>query len=145
MSEPCARWEPIANSDGLYYLYRLYDSNRGLELIFIHEKNRSKKMYVLFENPVIAYTSTYETMIYCRLSDRYGLEIHRGWKFFTLEYSDFIKEISRSTNRIVNIENWKHFLFVTSDEVTEVISKHEPKVSWITYDLPQPIRNEDDE
>lgn len=129
MNEQLHIWEPIASSEGLYCLYRLCDNSQGLELILIHDEIRSRKMHVLFENPVYAYKSTNETLVFGAISDRYGSLLEKGGSFFTIE----------------NSYKFRYFLFITSDEVTEVIAHSEPKVSWIMYDLPQPSRNEEDE
>lgn len=145
MTEQLKLWEPITNAEGIYYLYRLCEDNNGLELILVQEKNRSKKIRMLFEHPVHAYTSTNETLVFGAISMRYGSLLDEGGSFFTIENSDLVKKLTGQSCAVPSSVILRHFLFITSDVVTEIVSNSEPKVNWITYDLPQASRNDDDE
>jgi hypothetical protein len=148
MNEHWKQWEPIANSEGKYGIYRFCERAEGLELICRHD-DLDRNMKLLFEHHVYAYTNTNETLTLQRLGaigKQPGLISYGKWSFFTVENSNYIKRLSEQAGGLVNISNLKHFAFITSDSMTDVITSCEPKVSWIMYDLPEPeSEDEDDE
>lgn len=148
MSEQWNQWEPIANSEGKYGIYRLCETKEGLELICRHE-DLDRNMRLLFDHHVYAYTDTNETLALQRfkaIDEQAGLISYAYWSFFTVENSHYIKRLSEQTCGQVDTYYLKHFAFITSDSMTDIISAYEPKVSWIMHDLPEPESyDEDDE
>lgn len=146
MNEQWKQWEPIAHSEGKYGIYRLCESKEGLELICRHE-DLDRNMRLLFEQHVYAYTDTNETLALQRfkaINEQVGLISYARWSFFIVEHSHYIKRLSEQVCEQIDIHQLKHFAFITSDSVTDIISAHEPKVSWIMHDLPEPENDGED-
>lgn len=147
MIEQWKQWEPIADSEGKYGIYRLCESKEGLELICRHE-DLDRNMRLLFEHHVYAYTDTNETLALQRfraIDEQVGLVSYAHWSFFIVENSNYIKRLSEQASGIFDTCHLKHFAFITSDSMTDIISVCEPKVSWIMYDLPGPESDDEDD
>lgn len=146
MNEEWKQWEPVAHSEGKYGMYRLCESKDGLEVICRHQ-DLDRNMRLLFDQHVYAYTNTNETLTLQVLNGidvRYGLRFYSTWSFFIVENSNYIKRLSERAYGVVDFCHLRHFVFITSDSMTDIISAHEPKVSWITHDLPVPESDDED-
>lgn len=145
MNEQWKQWNPIEHCEGKYGIYRLCETKEGLELICRH---LGRNMRLLFDQHVYAYTNTNETLtlqILDRIDTQYGLRFYSTWSFFIVENSNYIKRLSERARGVVDTCHLRHFAFITSDSMTDIISAHEPKVSWITYDLPGPESDDEDD
>lgn len=145
--EQLIRWEPISQSEGKYYTYRICECIDGLEIIVVHEDIPSKKVSLLFDKPVYAYTSTNETLAshtLNELEDRYGIDFYGDWTFFMIKNSQYIKRLSQESRTLSDTYDLQHFVLITADSITDIISHYEPKSSWITYELPSADEDEDD-
>ena len=148
MNEQWIRWEPITGSEGKYYVYKVYNKINELEIVVIHEKNKEKKLRLLFEDKICSYSDTNETLtlqILSNVKEKHGPNFYGDWNFFIVENSEYIKRLSIQSRGSIDAYHPKHFVLMNSDSITDVISCSAPKASWITDELPEPNEDEADE
>ena len=87
----------------------------------------------IFEGQVIAFRSTLEH-VYLRFRDRYGewrkkLNLNCAYSFFVLYETEYIQWLNNQHYDIYNDiqDSVRHFVFVTEDEIIEVLDNKEPK------------------
>jgi|ERR1700733_3048098 len=134
MHEKWTRWEPIKNLSKHYYVKSISDTfSGGLKIKLIDDRDPEKKVLVSWPNSVDAYRKTYETFTLLTLSNidkQYG-ENFKGWTFFKIENSEYLKWISEQSCKITDSFNLKHFCIYSTEEMVDVLSCVEPEVSII--------------
>lgn len=146
MSEQYSKWEPALDSGGRYYLYGLYERQTGLELVFVHTKLVNKKMRLLFNGAPFWYAYINESLalhIVGALAKDCKSDFQDGHTFFMITHVNYEEKWLPCIPRVNNFRDYKHFLFVTSEQLVSVVFSSEPFVEWIIGDLPMKENNDE--
>ncbi|MGB8467511.1 MAG: hypothetical protein WCE21_00755 [Candidatus Babeliales bacterium] len=134
MQEQWSRWEPIQGLAKKYDLDLLEDSDKCFRIMLSDEDSKSRVL-VVFEHWTEAYRNADETYRYkliCDLVEKYGEHFH-GWTFFEVDNSDYVKWLFEQSYGLAEGRNLKHFSFICSNHVIDVIAFSAPTVELIPY------------
>lgn len=129
--EDWTRWEPAEGLSGRYYIdsFGMVGDHWDFVIMLCNEDN-TQKVEIRFEGAVVSYRYTNESYcfgIFGQLSKKYGDEFYSTWSFFKIHNSDYIQWIvSKSYD-----SDFTHFCIIGGDEVIDIISTYEPKVTSI--------------
>ncbi len=129
--EEWTRWEPIKNLSGKYYVDAIILSDAGL---IIQLSENAKKIELNFRYAADSYKYTNESFcfkIFGDLSDRYGGDFYGNWSFFKITDSDYLKWISDKSCTVSDRFPFQHYCIIGGDEVVDILSQSEPKVTII--------------
>ena len=126
------RWEPVKSGlTGNYYIDYVENGDDGFKILLAQEKTE-QKVEVLFKHWVYAYRSIEEgmrTVLWHKLSEKYGKDFYVNWSFFKLENSSYIKWISDECYGRIDSLEMNHFVIMGMEEVIDIIVGYEPQVS----------------
>lgn len=132
MQQKWKKWTPeLENVPEKLYLKELKDNYDGLTLLFKLEKEDSKYLKVFFD-AALSYRNTDEgdllKSMYC-LSHDESIESPR--LFFTVENSQYLKWFHDESYNIRADEHITHYVFVTPDDVVDVLALDAPSFNWV--------------
>ncbi len=131
LSEEWTRWVPMQGLPSKMYLERLIDDRDGMSLLLTN-KDESCILSVLFDGLVLSYRNTDEgrrlkTINF--LDEKYGADFYTKWSLFKVVDSSYSQWFKQETYSIYSGYNIEHYVFLTCDDVVEVLSTFEPQVS----------------
>ena len=133
MSEEWAKWEPLEGVSSKMYIEKLVNDKNGTLLVFKSEDDNDT-IQVLFQNSILSLRSTDEgrrlkTINF--LEEKYGTDFYAKWTFFKVANSTYVEWFNQETYDIYTSYNIEHYVFMTSDDVVEILSTYEPHVSAV--------------
>jgi len=138
MKEDWIQWKPLNELNDKYYIELLKDSTNGLEIILAYAnrntKNKRDKIKVNFGFHAESYRFSDEHCrleLFRRLEKHYGNEFYAKWNYFKVENSEYINWLNKESGRLTENMNLKHYVFMDSDTVLDVIAKCEPEFDLI--------------
>jgi len=111
------------------YLESLTDNENGLTLIFSNE-NSTRFFRFIYKDSVLSYRNTDESYMLRTLNhitETYGREILEH-PLFIIENSSYIEWFNSQSFDIYRDYDPKHYIFLTPNDIVEVISNNPPKV-----------------
>lgn len=131
MSEQWIQWIPY---EGLPYkvnLEELLDNKNGVSLS-LTDNEGNQEIQVLFENLVLSYRNTDEgrrlkTIRF--LEEKYNTDFYAKWSFFKVYNSTYLEWFRQETYNIYDTLSIEHYVFLTNDDIVDVLSTYEPKVN----------------
>ncbi len=130
--ENWARWEPISNLSGKYYVDTILLSEAGL-IIRLFEG--SKKLELNFRYAADSYKYTNESFcfkIFGDLSSRYGDDFYNNWSFFKVTNSNYLQWLSEKSRTYSDYFPFQHFCIIGGNEIIDVLAQKEPEVTIIS-------------
>lgn len=124
------RWEPVSGIPEELYNESLTDNEDGLIMEF-SDKNFEKKVIVRFKDGVLSYRNTDEGSLlktWSKLDQQYNGSFYSNWTLFKVKNSGYLKWFLEESMGIYEHEKVEHYVFVTPDDVIEVLSAYPPKV-----------------
>ena len=130
MLEQWSRWEPIEGIPEKMTMESLCFDKNGT-LIVLESEDGDTKVHILFEDSVLSLRNTDEgrrlkTINF--LENMYGTDYYTSWTLFKVTNSTFVEWFNEETYNIYADYNIEHYVFLTSDEVVEVLSTYSPSV-----------------
>ena len=130
MLEKWNRWEPIEGIPEKMTMESLCFDKNGT-LIVLESEDGDTKVHILFEDSVLSLRNTDEgrrlkTINF--LENMYGTDYYTSWTLFKVTNSTFVEWFNEETYNIYADYNIEHYVFLTSDEVVEVLSTYSPSV-----------------
>ena len=130
MLEQWNRWEPIEGIPEKMTMESLCFDKNGT-LIVLESEDGGTKVQILFEDSVLSLRNTDEgrrlkTINF--LEKMYGTDYYTSWTLFKVTNSTFVEWFNEETYNIYADYNIEHYVFLTSDEVVEVLSTYSPSV-----------------
>ncbi|WP_379053287.1 hypothetical protein [Metabacillus endolithicus] len=131
MKEIWERWEPVHSFPKRIYLQSLIDNKNGLTLLF--ETGDDKTIAFNFDSGVLSYRNTDEGVLYQTLRDldkEYGGEFYSNWSLFKVKNSSYLNWFKKEgCGKWDYQDDVKHYVFMTSDDVVEVLSNYLPLIT----------------
>lgn len=135
MPEEWERWLLDSSKKlGKMYIEKLVDDKEGFQLFF-EDKNKKYTVKVIFENFVLSYRNTDEGHRLKALSflrEKYGKDFYAEWSFFKVNNSTYVEWFNQETYNMYSNYDIEHYVFLTCDDIVEVLSTYEPQI--ITLD-----------
>lgn len=133
MTEEWAKWEPLEGIPSKMYIEKLVDDKNGTLLVFKSE-DENDTIQVLFEDSILSLRSTDEgrrlkTITF--LEEKYGTDFYAKWTFFKVTNSTYVEWFNQETYDMYTSYNIGHYVFLTPDDVVEILSTNEPHVSAV--------------
>jgi hypothetical protein len=133
MMETWKKWDPINDVSTKFYKESLFDS-KGEVILVLQEEISGRKLIVTFDRRILSYRNTDEgsllEMLYY-LEQNYGRDFYSKRSLFEIENSEYIKWFLKESSGIYTKEEVKHYVFLTSDDVIEILSTCAPTVKII--------------
>ena len=133
--EKWTRWEPINGLSGSYYHDSFLWSEKGFIIELINE-GQGKRVQILFDNYVDAFRYTNESFylkIFDNSSQENDTDFYANWSFFKIANSEYLAWLSEKSCTWSDRFNFIHFCIVGGDEVIDIVTNYEPKVTIIDY------------
>ena len=133
MTEKWAKWEPIEGIPTKMFIEKLVDDKNGTLLVFKSE-DENVTIQVLFEDSILSLRSTDEgrrLKTINLLDEKYGTDFYTKWTFFKVTNSDYVEWFNQETYDMYAAYNIGHYVFLTPDDVVEILSTYEPNVSAV--------------
>lgn len=131
--EEWVKWVPLEGLPFKMYLESLIDDKDGISLL-LTSKDGSNKVQIFFEGSVLSYRNTDEgrrlkTLNF--LDEKYGKDFYTTWSMFKISNSAYLDWFEQETYKIYGDYNIVHYVFLTCDDVVEVLSTYEPQITII--------------
>lgn len=131
MEEEWIKWEPLKCISSKMYIEKLIDDENGI-LLVLKSEDKKKTFKVIFVDPILSLRSTDEgrrlkTINF--LEGKYGTDFYDQWTFFRVINSGYVEWFNQETYNIYAIYDIRHYVFLTSNDVVEILSTYEPNVS----------------
>lgn len=131
VTEEWTKWEPLKGALGKMYLEKLVDDKNGT-LLFFKRKDDDNTLEVFFEGSILSLRSTDEgrrikTINF--LDEKYGTDFYAKWTFFKVANSSYVEWFNQETYNMYVTYDVKHYVFLTPDDVIEILSTYEPNMS----------------
>ncbi|TCI72864.1 MULTISPECIES: hypothetical protein [unclassified Exiguobacterium] len=128
--EKWERWTVNQEIPAKLYLQALIDDKDGLTLVFTDADENNYTF--LFDGLVLSYRNTDEGTLFKTLEQlykNYGPDFFRNWTLFNVTDSNYVKWLAEeSTNIYEEIYDIHHYVFLTSNDVIEVLSTDPPSL-----------------
>ena len=131
MAEIWKRWKKELEIPKKLVLDSLTDDIEGLILKFSHEEDKGLKISIVFDDYVLSYRNRDEGEFLKKfkyIGDTYGDSFYSDWSLFEVENSEYIQWFNEESFNIQANKNIKHFVFITVNDVVEILSVYEPKI-----------------
>lgn len=130
MAEEWSQWKLLKGISSKMYLEKLVNDKNGTLLMF-KSKDDNDTVEVLFEDSILSLRSTDEgrrlkTINF--LDKKYGTEFYAKWTFFKVSNSSYLEWIHQETYDMYTSYNVEHYVFLTPDDIVEILSTYEPIV-----------------
>lgn len=131
MAEQWIKWEPLEGLPQKMYLERMIDDKNGISLKFKSESD-DISIQVIFEDSVLSLRNTDEgrrlkTLDF--LVNTHGKDFSSKWSLFKVTDSSYVKWFNEESFGIYADYNVEHYVFLTPNDVFEVLSTYAPKIS----------------
>ena len=131
------QWKPvqfkeISKKCGKVDYAKIIDDERGLRIKLIFENNL--QIEFVFETSVISYNVCDEGRRLKTLDiilNQYGADFFGACPVYMVENSNYLKWLHEESYDIISRYTIYHFVFLTSNEVIDVLATHSPKVSSV--------------
>ena len=134
MKENWTRWEPILGLSESHYIDSVSNDENGFMIILLDANNKSKKLFIKFENSVDCYRSTNESYTGSLVRDlriKYGKDFYVNWTFFKVTDSEYLQWLSEKSGGLSDTRKLIHFAIFSLDELLEVVCPYEPTVRLV--------------
>ncbi|WP_427340828.1 hypothetical protein [Caloranaerobacter sp. DY30410] len=131
MNEIWSRWKEELRLPKKLVLDSLIDNIDGLILKFSDEDDEGLQVKVVFEDHVLSYRNRDEGEFLRKfkyLGDTYGDKFYSNWSFFQVKNSEYIQWFNEENFGIHQNEDIRHYVFITVNDVVEILSVYEPKI-----------------
>lgn len=120
-------WNPVENIPASLYLEELKDSHLGLSLHLKESSSSQLALHVFFDS-AISYRNHNEGDVINMLSQQ-GAETNNP--LCIVENSDYLKWFHNESCGIYKSKKLVHYLFLTPDDIVDVLSAYSPTVEWV--------------
>lgn len=137
LQEEWVKWSPLENLNFKLYIEKLIDDKTGLQL-FLQTKDMKQTIKVSFENHVLSYRNTDEggrLKTLRLLSEKYENGFYAEWTLFKVINSNYVAWFNQESHNIYSNLGIEHYVFLTCDDVVDVLSSYEPQVTIIEDEL----------
>jgi hypothetical protein len=129
--EQWERWVPLDDIPSTIYNDMFLDGKDGVILEFSDE-NCERKVVVNFEGGVLSYRNTdegslLETLNY--LDQHYGTDFYSNWSLFKVKNSEYLNWFHKESCGIYESEEVEHYVFLTPNDVIEILSISPPSIT----------------
>ena len=134
--ESWERWEPILGIPARLCNDSFLDHHEGVLLEFSDE-NHERKVRVWFENGVLSYRNTDEGSLlktWYQLDEQYRDPFYSRWTMFKVKNSAYLTWFIEQSIGIYDPREVEHYVFITPNDVIEVLSEFPPKVQVMACD-----------
>ncbi len=128
--EQWERWLPLNGLPPQLYNESFIDNKEGVILEFSDESEK-RTITVTFDKGVLSYRNTDEGSLIKKLSqldDQYGVEFYSEWTLFKVRNSSYIDWFLDESSGVYKQDQIVHYVFLTPDDVIEILSSYEPSV-----------------
>ena len=145
MGETCwIAWNPLANLSEKFSLDSMrYTSGELIMMLFVSIDERAKIKITFPTGSVYFFNNDAEVARLSELTDirtTYGEAMYRR-TFFEIINSGLIKEIVEGRYLKMPPSQLRHFCFIETQSVVDVIALHEPLVEWLTQENQKCLKN----
>lgn len=126
--EKWTKWIPVDGIPSTFYNESVLDDKSGLTLTFKDDIKDQIVLIVKFEGLVLSYRNTDEGSLGKMLHDLQNQYDTTEWSLFNLENSEYIQWFLSQSGKIYSEKEINHYVFLTSDDVIEVLSTYKPSV-----------------
>ncbi len=133
MSEMWKRWKDDLNLPQKLVLESLTDNMEGISLKFSDENDENTEIEITFTEHALSYRNRDEGEFLRKfkyLGDEYGDEFYTKWSLFEVDSSHYVQWFNEESLGIHQDENIRHFVFITMNDVVEVLSTYEPEIKY---------------
>ena len=127
------RWEPVSGIPAKLYNDSFLDHREGILLEFSDE-NYEQKVIVRFENGVLSDRNTDGGSLlktWHQLDEQYRDPFYSKWPMFKVKNSAYLKWFYEQSMGIYEQQKVEHYVFITPDDVIEILSAYSPKVQVV--------------
>ena len=115
------------------HIEKLVNDKNGTLLVF-KSQDDNDTIQVIFQNSILSLRSTDEgrrlkTINF--LEEKYETDFYAKWTFFKVANSTYVEWFNQETYDIYTSYNIEHYVFMTSDDVVEILSTYEPHVKEV--------------
>jgi len=121
METKSKNYKPIFDIKKKVFLDALVDDYSGLSLYFSF--NDATEKFKIFFDSYISFRNSDESERFNSLA-----KMDKNVYFFEAYHSEYIEWITNESQGIRSSENLKHFIFITDNDIIEVLSLHKPKL-----------------
>lgn len=124
------KWIPIDKMPQKIYLDTFVDDNEGIVMTFSDEKDE-KKILIQFDGMVLTYRNTDEGSLLKTLDfldQHYGHDFYSSWPLFKVKNSEYLNWFLKESSGIYELGEIEHYVFITPNDVVEVLSTYAPSV-----------------
>ena len=125
------KWIPIDNIPQKIYLDSFVDDNEGIAMTF-SSQDGEKRILVQFEGFVLSYRNTDEGSLlktWKLLGYHYGDGFYSRWSLFQVKNSEYLNWFLKESCGVYEPGEVLHYVFVTPNDVVEVLSTFVPSVT----------------
>ncbi|MGM7684692.1 hypothetical protein ACSVDA_21530 [Cytobacillus sp. Hm23] len=125
------RWTPVDCLPSIIYNNSLIDNREGLTLEF-NDGYSEIKIIIRFEFGALTYSNTdkgylVETINY--LQNNYDKTFFSSWPLFKVTNSKYLKWFLEESSDLYESKEISHYVFLTQNDVIEVLSIHTPLIT----------------
>lgn len=133
MVEEWSKWKLSEKTLSKMYIEKLVNDKNGTLLIFKSEDEKDT-IEVLFDGSILSLRSTDEgkrlrTINF--LEEKYGTDFYANWTFFKVKNSSYVEWFNQETYNIYATYDIGHYVFLTPDDIVEILSTYDPIISII--------------
>lgn len=130
-NEDWSRWDPgVKGLEGSYYIGEVYDGCDFFK-VSLSQSGTDQEVEMRFPHPILASRHINESLcflLYGELHDKYGLEFNRGWSFFKVKNSDFLRRLAKySSGLSMDVYKLQHFAILAGDCILDIAASDEPE------------------
>lgn len=129
-----SQWRPAKlDLAGNYQTIKIMDEPSGFKIL-ISKIDKPEIVEIIFNKSVWAYRRTSESFrqaIFKDLSLTYGDDFYINWSFFKIERSTYLWWLRAESCYISDDLNLEHYVFMTLDDVIDVVANYEPHINII--------------
>ncbi|HMM19099.1 MAG TPA: hypothetical protein PKA10_00075 [Selenomonadales bacterium] len=132
MSDEWIKWIPWEGLPSKMYLERFVDDKSGIS--FLMTGKDGSQIQIVFDGSVLSYRNTDEgrrlkTINF--LEQKYGKEFYATWSMFKVVKSEYLEWFGQETYNMYNDYSIVHYVFLTCNDILEVLSTYEPQITFI--------------
>ena len=128
--EKWKNWLPLSNMPFLSHIKSVLLDGKGLTIICFDNEKKNKIIFK-FNGTIYTYRFTEEGSFlktFDYLNKNYSKPFVHGTSLFEVENSKYLKWFKEESYDAWNVDEFKHYVIYTSDDILEVLSPYPPEV-----------------
>lgn len=130
VGEKWTKWIPLEGIPAKLYLDKLVFDQNGT-LLILKGEDENATIQVHFDGSILSLRSTDEgrrLKTINLLDAQYGRDFYTKWSFFKVINSSYVEWFNQESYDMYTTYNICHYIFLTSDDIVEILSTYEPNV-----------------